>query len=67
MLADKTLTQQLKFTKSAERSQHDRTNLIQRDWTGYTSSNHSDLHKRFYGERLAHGLKLGHWHPSGGA
>ena len=35
MLTDATLTQQSKITKSAERSQYDRTNLIQRDWTGY--------------------------------
>jgi hypothetical protein len=35
VLAGKTLPQQSKITKSAERSQHDRTNLIQRDWTGY--------------------------------
>ena len=67
MLAAGTLTQHRNFTKSVGRSQHDQTNLIQRDWAGYASSNHSDLHKRFYGERLAHGLKLGHWHPSGGA
>ena len=35
LLTDATLTQQLKITKLAERSQHDRTNTIQRDWTGY--------------------------------
>ena len=35
VLAACILTQQSKFTKSAERSQHDRTNFIQRDWTGY--------------------------------
>jgi len=29
-LAKRTLTQQLRITKSAERSQHDRTNLIHR-------------------------------------
>ena len=52
MLAAETLTHHRKFTKSVGRSQHDRTNLIQRDWTGYTSSNHSDLHKRFCGEWL---------------
>ena len=35
VLADHTLTREAKITKSAERSQHDRTNTIQRDWTGY--------------------------------
>ena len=50
VLASDTITQKAKFTKSAERSQHDQTNLIQRDWAGYTSSNRSDLHKRFCGE-----------------
>jgi hypothetical protein len=35
MLAVETLTQQSKITKSAERSQHYRTNLIQLDWTDY--------------------------------
>ena len=50
MLAAGTLTQHRNFTKSGERSQHDRTNLNQRDWAGDTSSNHSDLHKCFCGE-----------------
>ena len=35
VLTDATLIQQSKITKSAERSQHDWTNTIQRDWTGY--------------------------------
>ena len=34
------------------RSQHDRENLIQRDWTGYSRSKLSDLHKHFCGEWL---------------
>ena len=46
MLAAGTLTQHRNFTKSGERSQHDRTNLNQRDWAGDTSSNHYDRHKR---------------------
>ena len=54
MLAAGTLTQHRKFTKSVVRSKHDRTNLIQHDWAGYTSSNRSDLHKRFCaGRRLS--------------
>ena len=36
VLAACILTQQSKFTKSTERSQHDQTNLIQRDWAGYS-------------------------------
>ena len=36
MLAAGTLTQHRKFTKSVGRSQHDRTNLIQCNWTGYS-------------------------------
>ena len=35
VLAEYTLTHQSKITKSAERSQHDRTNYIQREWTDY--------------------------------
>ena len=35
MLAEKTLTQQSKITKSVETLLHDRTNVIQLEWTGY--------------------------------
>ena len=35
LLTDATLPQQTKITKSSERSQHDQTNTIQRDWTDY--------------------------------
>jgi hypothetical protein len=35
MLAAKTITQQSKITNSAKRTQHDRTNVIQLEWTGY--------------------------------
>jgi hypothetical protein len=35
VLAEKTLTQKSKITKSGKRSQHDWTNLIQHDCTGY--------------------------------
>ena len=33
-----------------ESLQHDRTNLIQRDWTRYTNSKLATLHRRFCGE-----------------
>ena len=36
MLAAGTLKQHRNFTKSGERSQHDRTNFIQCNWTGYS-------------------------------
>ena len=36
VLANDTITQKAKITKSTERSQHDQTNLIQRDWAGYS-------------------------------
>jgi hypothetical protein len=35
VLAEKTLTQQSKITNSMERLQHERTNVIQLEWTGY--------------------------------
>jgi hypothetical protein len=35
VLAEKTLTQQSKITKSVETLLHDRTNVIQLEWTGY--------------------------------
>ena len=50
MLAEETLTQHRKFTKSVGRSQHDRTHLNQRDWAGHTSSNALDPNTRFCGE-----------------
>jgi hypothetical protein len=49
VLAEQTLAAFKNFTKWKN---YDWTNLCQRDWTGYTSSNHADLHKRFYGEWL---------------
>ena len=50
VLAEETLTQHRKFTKSVGRSQHDRTHLNQRDWAGHTSSNALDPNTRFCGE-----------------
>ena len=38
--------------KFYQKENYNRTNIIQLDWARYTSSNQSDLHKRFCGEWL---------------
>ena len=45
--------------KSYQKENYNRTNIIQRDWARYTSSNQSDLHKRFCGEWLVMRVGVG--------